>query len=75
MLIALLLGYRRVWVWGWLYSELETDRDEWKALALGRLTTDANLAESARRAIFSTEAAKDSERVIREAGRDRRVNE
>ena len=27
-------GIRRVWVWGWTYSQMESDRDFWRDTAL-----------------------------------------
>jgi hypothetical protein len=69
MLAALFMGYRRIWVFGWLYTEAVKDRDEWKALALGRLTSDADVASSARRFVLSSETAEEGARVVREAGK------
>lgn len=34
LLLALLLGHRRVWVWGWLAESIEKDRDFWRDIAL-----------------------------------------
>jgi hypothetical protein len=69
MLAALFLGYKRVWVFGSYYAEAVKDRDEWKALALGRLTTDANVAQAARQAVFTPASADESVKVMREAGK------
>lgn len=30
----LLLGHRRIWVFGWQYTEVEQDRDFWRDLYL-----------------------------------------
>lgn len=37
LLLALFAGFKRVWVWGWMYAEMQRDRDEWKAIALRAL--------------------------------------
>lgn len=42
LLVILWGGVRKWWVFGWRYTELEKERDEWKALAL----RSTNLAES-----------------------------
>lgn len=43
LLITVLLGgHRKWWVFGWRYSEVVKERDEWRELAL----RSANLAES-----------------------------
>jgi hypothetical protein len=34
LLLILVGGYYRVWVFGWTYAELKKDRDEWKAIAM-----------------------------------------
>lgn len=34
LFILILAGSRKLWVWGWMYKELQQERDEWKALAL-----------------------------------------
>lgn len=34
LVMVLLGGFRRWWVFGWHYLEMQRDRDEWKALAL-----------------------------------------
>lgn len=34
LLVALLLGHRRVWVWGWLLVSVEADRNFWRDIAL-----------------------------------------
>lgn len=34
LLTALILGYRRLWVFGWYASELREDRDFWRSTAL-----------------------------------------
>lgn len=34
LLLTLIGGAKRLWVFGWTYKDLERDRDEWKALAL-----------------------------------------
>jgi hypothetical protein len=69
MLAALFLGYKRVWVFGSYYTEAIKDRDEWKALALGRLTNDANVASAARAFVLSPEEAAKGEKAMLEAGR------
>lgn len=35
LVVALIGGFRRWWVFGWHYKEVKRERDEWKALALG----------------------------------------
>lgn len=35
LVIALIGGWRRWWVFGWHYKEVARERDEWKKLALG----------------------------------------
>jgi hypothetical protein len=69
MLAALFLGYKRIWVFGWLYLEVVKDRDEWKALALGRLTSDADVATTARRFVLSQASSDEAQRVMNEAGK------
>jgi hypothetical protein len=34
LVIAVVGGFRRWYVWGWAYDRMERDRDEWKATAL-----------------------------------------
>jgi hypothetical protein len=34
LFLILALGYRQVWVWGYLYRATCRERDEWKELAL-----------------------------------------
>jgi len=50
MLMALFLGFRRIWVFGSFYSEMQADRDQWKAVALRSLMTaekSVHVAETA----------------------------
>jgi hypothetical protein len=34
LVVIIVTGLRRQWVWGWMYAELIEDRDEWKQMAL-----------------------------------------
>lgn len=38
-------GVKRIWVFGWQYSELEKDRDRWQSLALDNLNLAKKAAE------------------------------
>lgn len=69
MLAALFLGYRRIWTWGWYAATLEKDRDMWRDLALGRLTSDADAAKAARSFVLAPDESTKAEKAVREAGR------
>lgn len=69
MLMALFLGFRKIWVWGWYAADLERQRDEWKAMAIGGLKAAADVAEAARQhTTFTAEEAEMARRIIHEAG-------
>lgn len=34
LILAIIGGYRRWWVYGWLYKQMEQERDDWRNLAL-----------------------------------------
>lgn len=53
LILILVGGHRRWWVWGWQHKDTVRDRDEWKALAL----RGTGLAEAA------TDAAKKATHV------------
>lgn len=39
-------GLRKLWVWGWVLTDMEEDRDFWRALALKSMgTTDVAIAK------------------------------
>jgi len=38
MLLALVLGYRRLWVFGSFYTDMIADRDRWRDIALRGIT-------------------------------------
>lgn len=72
MLAALFLGFRRIWVFGWLYDGAIKDRDEWKTLALKAMGNTQDVAEAAKaHTTFTPEQAEMALRLIREAGRSR----
>lgn len=69
LLAALVFGYRRIWVWGWLYEDVVKQRDEWKQMAIHGLEAAAEVAKAAKRhTTFSEEEAEVARRIIREAG-------
>ena len=35
LILIIVGGWRRWWVWGWHYQQIEKERDEWKSLAIG----------------------------------------
>jgi hypothetical protein len=50
MLIVIVAGYKRLWVWGWQYDEMTKDRDFWRTAAIkGTYMTErtVQLAETA----------------------------
>ena len=47
LLFIIISGYRKWWVWGWLYQSSEREKEEWKRLAL----QGTNLAEEALRKV------------------------
>lgn len=49
LLAIIVAGYKRLWVWGWQYSEVQKDRDFWREAALhGKYMTErtVQLAET-----------------------------
>lgn len=34
LVIAIVGGYRKWWVYGWIYREVERERDDWRDIAL-----------------------------------------
>jgi len=69
MLVALFLGFRRIWVWGWYATALEKERDEWKQMALGGLKAAADLAQASKKhTTLTPDEADVALRIIREAG-------
>jgi hypothetical protein len=50
LVLILVGGSMKKWVWGWSYEELRKERDEWRTLALEGTTI-------AERAVTVTEAA------------------
>lgn len=47
LVLIILGGSRRLWVWGWQYREMENDRDFWRDVALK--TVDITEAVAGRR--------------------------
>lgn len=43
LLIIMVGGFKRWWVWGWMYDEARADGAEWKGIAM----TGASVAEQA----------------------------
>lgn len=69
MLAALFLGFRRIWVWGWLYAEAIKEKEEWKSIALAGLRTAADVAQAAQNhVVLTAEESEKTRRIIREAG-------
>lgn len=54
LILILVGGHRRWWVWGWLFRDTLRDRDEWKALAL-RGTGLAEAATDAAKKVHSVD--------------------
>jgi hypothetical protein len=65
LLVALFLGGRKLWVFGWQFADmakqyeeriaaLERDRDEWKKLAMHNLQLTAKLTEVGERIVERT---------------------
>ncbi len=74
MLAALFFGYRRLWVFGWLYDDVVKQRDQWQQMAIHGLEAAASVAQAAtKHTTLTSEEAETALRVIREAGRDRSV--
>lgn len=48
LLFILLTGMRQIWVWGWLYKQAISDRDEWKIRSLKTLDIIEKALESSR---------------------------
>jgi hypothetical protein len=70
MLAALFFGYRRLWVFGWLYDDVVKQRDEWKSMAIHGLEAAAEVTQAAREhTIFSPQEAEVARRIVREADR------
>jgi hypothetical protein len=51
LILILVGGHRRWWVWGWLHKETVADRDEWKQLALRGTGLAETATSAARKAI------------------------
>ena len=34
LVVIIATGFRRYWVFGWVYDQVRAERDEWKAMAL-----------------------------------------
>lgn len=69
MLAALFFGYKRLWVFGWLYDSVVQERDEWKEMAIRGLQTAADVAQAAKRHTTLTPSQADKAlKVVREAG-------
>lgn len=50
MLIMVLWGgWRKIWVWGWLYREAIRERDAWKRIALEGHVNQERLLEMVKR--------------------------
>lgn len=73
MLAALVLGYRKIWVWGWIYQEKAREASEWKGLYLTSIRHAEDVAVAARQhTTLTPEEADVALRIIREAGRLRK---
>lgn len=46
LLVIVLGGARGWWVYGWQWALLQKERDEWKALATGAVTSVKEIVES-----------------------------
>lgn len=70
LLFAALFGlYKKWWVPGWAYRELERERDEWKQMAIHGLEAAAEVAQAAKRhTTFTPEEAELARRIVRDAG-------
>lgn len=40
-------GIRKVWVWGWTFSDMERDRDFWRQTAIGLMRVSAQATDIA----------------------------
>ncbi|HWF66551.1 MAG TPA: hypothetical protein VN670_04570 [Acidobacteriaceae bacterium] len=46
--IVIFGGVKRIWVFGWQYSELEKDRDRWMGIAMDNLKLASKATEVAK---------------------------
>jgi len=46
LLIIVVGGVKKIWVFGWIYSELQADRDRWMNLAMENLHLAKQATES-----------------------------
>lgn len=50
LILALIGGFRKWWVFGWRYNEVVVEKDEWKRLALGGTHLSERAIEVAKQA-------------------------
>jgi hypothetical protein len=53
----LLLGHRRLWVFGWHYAAVEADRDYWRNLAIELLRINDKAVTGTAQAVATAEKA------------------
>lgn len=72
MLAALVLGYKKVWVFGWQLVEAEKRCADWQAIAQAALGQNSELIQAAKgHTTLTPEQADMALRIIREAGKAR----
>lgn len=65
MLIALLLGYRRIWVWGWQLTAAEEREKQWRDIALKSLVGWGETAQEAyKHTVLTAEQAEAARRIV-----------
>lgn len=65
MLGALFLGFKKVWVWGWIYQAKVDECEEWKRMAL----KSVGLTAAAMTTPLTPEQANQAQQVIQNSAR------